>query len=62
MDYQSCTVEELALHVNSTTSQATTQQLSYYRKRGNTEVVAKIETARLLAKQIKIAEKLKGVA
>lgn len=58
MDYQSCTVEELALHVNNSTSQAVTQQLSYYKKRGNTEVVAKIKVARLLAKQIKISEKI----
>lgn len=61
MDYQSCTVGELALHVNNTTSQAITQQLSYYRKRGNTEIVSKIKTARLLAKQVKISEKLRGL-
>jgi hypothetical protein len=58
MNYQTCTVEELADHVELSSIAAVTQQLMYYQKKGNTEVVAKIKKARLIAKQRKIATEM----
>lgn len=54
MNYQECTVEELVEHVMRKSKQAITQQLMYYQKKGNTEVVVKIKKARMLAKQKKL--------
>lgn len=54
MNYKKCTVEELAQHVLENTVAAITQQLSYYRKKQDFEVVEKILLARKLAKKIKL--------
>lgn len=61
MDYQSCTVEELAVYFLNKTSQAITQQMKYYEGRANLEVVAKIKKARILAKQHKLTLKLESM-
>ena len=54
MNYRDCTVEELAQHVLKSTVAAITQQLSYYRKKQEFDVVEKILLARKLAKKMKL--------
>lgn len=61
MNYKECTVEELAQHVLESTVAAITQQLSYYRKKQNFEVVEKILLARKLAKKIKLQRLLESM-
>jgi hypothetical protein len=61
MNYQDCTIEELVEHVLSSTVAAITQQLSYYRKKEDLEVVEKILRARILAKQKKLQQQLEGL-
>ena len=61
MNYQTCTIEELAAFFMSKTSQAITQQLMYYRQQNNDDIVLKIKKARILCKQRKLAEKLEGM-
>lgn len=62
MNYKTCTIEELIEHIKSNTTQAVTQQLMYYRSRGVVEVVEKIQKARLLVKQMKVAAQLERLA
>lgn len=61
MNYKECTVEELAQHVLVSTVAAITQQLSYYRKKQDFEVVEKILLARKLAKKIKLQRLLESM-
>jgi hypothetical protein len=61
MNYKTCTVEELADHVAASTVAAITQQLMYYQKKDNAEIVAKIKKARLLAKQRKILKEMEEI-
>lgn len=61
MNYKTCTKEELAEYFRTKTSQAITQQLMYYKKRENLEVVVKIMKARILCNQWKLTEKLEGL-
>jgi len=61
MNYQNCTVEELAVFFKDKTSQAITQQLKYYQNKGDSEVVVKIKKARILHNQQKLAEKLESL-
>lgn len=58
MNYQTCTTEELVEHVLTNTAQAITQQIAYYRQRGNEEIVNKIIMARLLARQSKLLKQM----
>jgi hypothetical protein len=58
MNYKTCTVQELAEFFKTKTTQAITQQLMYYKGRGNTEVVVKIMKARILCQQLKLSDKL----
>lgn len=61
MNYKTCTIEELAAFFKDKTSQAITQQLKYYQKNGNEEVVVKIKKARILHNQQKLVEKLESL-
>ncbi len=61
MNYKTCTKEELAEYFKTKTSQAITQQLMYYKKHENLEVVVKIMKARILCNQWKLAEKLESL-
>lgn len=61
MNYQTCTVEELAVFFKDKTSQAITQQLKYYQNKGDSEVVVKIKKARILHNQQKLVEKLESL-
>jgi hypothetical protein len=61
MNYKTCTVEELADHVAASTVAAITQQIMYYKKKDNAEIVAKIKKARLLAKQRKILKEMEEI-
>lgn len=58
MNYKYCTVEELAKHFETKTTQAITQQLMHYQKKGDSEVVTKILKARIIAKQKKLSAEL----
>ena len=53
MNYQECTIEELANHFLTKTTQAITQQMRYYQSKNNIEIVSKIKKARALSKYIK---------
>lgn len=55
MNYKICTLDEMVAHVECNTTQAITQQLMYYQKNGNIDVVVKIQKARILIKQKKLA-------
>ena len=61
MNYQTCSTEELVEHVLNSTAQAITQQIAYYRQRGNDEVVTKIKMARLLARQKKLQKQMESL-
>lgn len=61
MNYQTCTVEELAEWFKTKTTQAITQQLKYYQNKKQEEIVVKIKKARILCNQWKLAEKLEGL-
>lgn len=61
MNYKTCTIEELAVFFKEKSVQAITQQLMYYQKAGNTEMIGKIKKARILCKQMKLSEKLEEV-
>lgn len=58
MDYQKCTVEELADFVEVSPCSRITQQMIYYRVRGNTNMVDKIVNARKLVKKRKMIKML----
>lgn len=61
MNYRVCTIEELATHLVQSTCQAVTQQLKYHRSKGNSEIVLKIQKARILAKQMKLLAKMESL-
>lgn len=61
MNYKHCTVEELAKHFETKTTQAITQQLMHYQKKGDADVVVKIKKARILAKQKKLALQMESL-
>ena len=50
-NYQSCTVEELVVHVKNHSRAAITQAKKYYLARENSEVVAKIDKARQIVRR-----------
>lgn len=51
-------MEEMVSHVENNTSQAITQQMMYYQKKGYTDVVVKIKKARIFIKQQKLMAEL----
>lgn len=50
MNYRYCTLDELVEHLVTCKPQAITQQVSYYRKKGDETTVNKIQKGRILAK------------
>lgn len=58
MDYKLCTLDELADFVESSPCSRITQQLSHYRKQGNTVMVEKILEARKIVKRRKLTKAL----
>lgn len=61
MNYKTCTVDEMVAHIECNTTQAITQQLMYYQKKGYADVVVKIQKARILLKQKKLALKMESL-
>lgn len=61
MNYKYCTLEELVDYLLTRKSTAITQQISYYRKKGDDETVVKIQKARILAKQKKLQSDLEAM-
>ena len=61
MNYKTCTLEEMVTHIECNTTQAITQQLMYYQKKGFIEVVVKIQKARILLQQKKLALKMESL-
>lgn len=61
MDYQNCTIEELADYVEVSTAQRITQQLIYYQKRNNPAMVDKIKDARKIVKKRKLLRQLEAM-
>ena len=61
MDYQNCTLEELADYVEVSPASRITQQLIYYTKAGNKAMVDKIKDARQLVKKRKLIKQLEGM-
>lgn len=55
--YTTCTLEEMAEHFLTLSTQAISQQLIYYKSR-NIEIYLKIQKARVLCKQLKLQHKL----
>lgn len=60
-DYQSCSVEELADHVEASNAQLISTTLIYYQKRDNSEMVEKIKEARKIVKKRKLIKQLEGM-
>lgn len=60
-DYQSCTVEELADHVEANNAQLISTTLIYYQKHDNSEMVEKIKEARKIVKKRKLLKQLEGM-
>lgn len=57
-NYRSCTVEELANHVEASNAQLISTTLIYYQKRDNLEMVEKIKEARKIVKKRKLMKQL----
>lgn len=60
-DYRSCTVEELANHVEASNAQLISTTMIYYQKRDNLEMVEKIKEARKIVKKRKLLKQLEGM-
>lgn len=60
-NYRSCTVEELANHVEASNAQLISTTLIYYQKRDNLEMVEKIKEARKIVKKRKLLKQLEGM-
>lgn len=60
-DYQACTTEELANHVEVSTAQLISTTLIYYQKKGVDEMVEKIKEARKIVKKRKLLKQLEGM-
>lgn len=56
--YTTASVEQLAEYFLTCTTQAISQQLCYYKGRENTNMVFKIQAARILSKQMALQKKL----
>ncbi len=58
IDYKLCSLEQLVDYIIESPVSRITQQLMYYRKECNKEMVDKITKARLIAKSMKLQEKI----
>lgn len=61
MEYQTCTLEELAAFIETSPHPRIARQLHHYRKTGNEEMVAKILKARAIANKNKLVKKLEAM-
>lgn len=61
MNYQSCTLEELADYVEASPAARITQMMMYYRERGVVEMVEKIAEARKIVKKRKLVRQLEAM-
>lgn len=53
-NWATTTIDGLAWHIAKVSRQQTMAAITYYRRKGNTEVVRRIEFARALAKKYKV--------
>lgn len=60
-NYQSCTVEELADHVEITKASIISTMLAYYRESGNIVMVEKIKESRKIVTKRKLHAKLEAM-
>lgn len=60
-NYQDCTIEELADHVESNNAQLISTTLIYYQNKGVVEMVDKIKEARKIVKKRKLLKQLEGM-
>jgi hypothetical protein len=60
-DYQNCSIEELADHVEKSNAQLISTTLIYYQKKGKLEMVEKIKEARKIVKKRKLLKQLEGM-
>lgn len=58
MNYTDCTHEEMIAHILKMSSESITRMRVYYRRKGNTDVVNKIDKARERARIIKFEQRL----
>lgn len=61
MNYQNCTVEELADYVEVSPAARITQMMMYYRERGVVEMVDKIAEARKIVKKRRLVRQLEAM-
>lgn len=59
MDYQKCTIDELAIFVQQSPSNRITQQRRYYKTKGRLDIVDKIDTAREIASINRMEDSIK---
>lgn len=60
-NYQECSVEELANHVEVTIPAVISTMLKYYANKGNVEMVEKIKEARKIVKKRRLLKQLEGM-
>lgn len=60
-DYQNCTVEELADHVEKTIAPVISTMKAYYEKHGRQDMVDKIAEARKIVKKRKLLKQLEAM-
>lgn len=60
-NYQDCSVEELADHVEVTKAPIISTMLCYYRERGRDDMVEKIKDARKIVKKRKLVRQLESM-
>lgn len=60
-NYQDCTVEELANHVDVTSPAVISTMLSYYRGKGNVDMVEKIKDARKIVSKRRLKARLEAM-
>lgn len=60
-DYQAATLEEIAQHLNTVQTQAYSRVLKYYTEKCNTELIKKLEKAKILSQIYKLQEKLEAL-
>jgi hypothetical protein len=60
-NYQDCTVEELANHVEVTKAPVISAMLAYYRDKGRDDMVQKIKDARAIVTKRKLLKRLEAM-
>lgn len=60
-NYQDCTVEELAAHVEVIRPAVISTMRNYYQQKGNAEMVEKIDAARKIVKKKRMQARLEAM-